>query len=106
MYGTWCKAHVITEKLTVKIGNNGRQHFVQVCEVYAHSPFAIFLLDRHCVCEPSTDLCVQQALYLRFDGGGFFVGHLAGPLLFGLGARSDVKAMFNYVSADSPKVTY
>ena len=25
MYGTWCKAHVIPEKLTVKIGNNGRQ---------------------------------------------------------------------------------
>ena len=26
MYGTWGKAHVIPEKLTVKIGNNGRQH--------------------------------------------------------------------------------
>ena len=26
MYGTWCKAHVIPEKLTVKIGNNGRHH--------------------------------------------------------------------------------
>ena len=26
MYGTWRKAHVILEKLTVKIGNNGRQH--------------------------------------------------------------------------------
>ena len=26
MYGTWCKAHVIPEKLTVKIGNNGRQY--------------------------------------------------------------------------------
>ena len=25
MYGTWCKAHVIPEKLTVKMGNNGRQ---------------------------------------------------------------------------------
>ena len=25
MYGTWCKAHVIPEKLTVKIENNGRQ---------------------------------------------------------------------------------
>ena len=25
MYGTWCKAHVILEKLTVKIGNNGHQ---------------------------------------------------------------------------------
>jgi len=25
MYGTWCKARVIPEKLTVKIGNNGRQ---------------------------------------------------------------------------------
>ena len=26
MYRTWCKAHVIPEKLTVKIENNGRQH--------------------------------------------------------------------------------
>ena len=26
MYGTWCKAHVIPKKLTVKMGNNGRQH--------------------------------------------------------------------------------
>ena len=26
IYGTCCKAHVILEKLTVKIGNNGRQH--------------------------------------------------------------------------------
>ena len=26
MYGTWCKAHVILEKLTVKIGNNDHQH--------------------------------------------------------------------------------
>ena len=26
MYGTWCKVHVIPEKLTVKMGNNGRQH--------------------------------------------------------------------------------
>ena len=26
MYGTWCKAHFIPEKLTVKMGNNGRQH--------------------------------------------------------------------------------
>ena len=26
MYGTWCEACVIPEKLTVKIGNNGRQH--------------------------------------------------------------------------------
>ena len=28
MYGTWCKAHVIPEKLMVKIGNNGRQQLV------------------------------------------------------------------------------
>ena len=26
MYGTWCKAQFIPEKLTVKMGNNGRQH--------------------------------------------------------------------------------
>ena len=26
MYGTWCKAHFIPEKLTVKMKNNGRQH--------------------------------------------------------------------------------
>ena len=26
MYGTWCKAHFIPEKLTVEMGNNGRQH--------------------------------------------------------------------------------
>jgi len=26
MYGIWCKAHFIPEKLTVKMGNNGRQH--------------------------------------------------------------------------------
>ena len=26
MYGTWCKAHVILEKLTVKMENNSRQH--------------------------------------------------------------------------------
>jgi hypothetical protein len=26
MYGTWCEAHFIPEKLTVKMGNNGRQH--------------------------------------------------------------------------------
>ena len=26
MYGTYCKAHVIPKKLTVKTGNNGRQH--------------------------------------------------------------------------------
>ena len=26
VYGTWCEACVIPEKLTVKIGNNGRQH--------------------------------------------------------------------------------
>ena len=25
MYGTWYKAHVIPERLTVKMGNNGRQ---------------------------------------------------------------------------------
>ena len=25
MYGTWCKAYVIPEKLTVKTANNGRQ---------------------------------------------------------------------------------
>ena len=25
MYGTWCKAYIIPEKLTVKRGNNGRQ---------------------------------------------------------------------------------
>ena len=25
MYGTWCKAQFILEKLTVKMGNNGRQ---------------------------------------------------------------------------------
>ena len=25
MYGTWCKAQFIPEKLTVKMGNNGRQ---------------------------------------------------------------------------------
>ena len=28
MYGTWCKAHVIPEKLTVKMENNGRQQFL------------------------------------------------------------------------------
>ena len=26
MYGTWCKTHFIPKKLTVKMGNNGRQH--------------------------------------------------------------------------------
>ena len=26
MYGTWCKAYVIPDKLTAKMGNNGRQH--------------------------------------------------------------------------------
>ena len=26
MYGTWCKAQIIPEKLTVKMGNNGHQH--------------------------------------------------------------------------------
>ena len=26
MYGTWCKAQFIPEKLTVKMGNNGHQH--------------------------------------------------------------------------------
>ena len=26
IYGTCCKAHVILEKLTVKMGNNSRQH--------------------------------------------------------------------------------
>ena len=26
MYGIWCEDCVISEKLTVKIGNNGRQH--------------------------------------------------------------------------------
>ena len=26
MHGTWCKAHVIPEKLTVEMGNNVRQH--------------------------------------------------------------------------------
>ena len=26
MYGTWCEAHFIPEKLIVKMGNNGRQH--------------------------------------------------------------------------------
>ena len=26
MYGTWCKAHVTLEKLTVKMENNSRQH--------------------------------------------------------------------------------
>jgi len=25
MYGTWCKAQFIPKKLTVKMGNNGRQ---------------------------------------------------------------------------------
>ena len=25
MYGTWCKAQFIPEKLTVKMGNNGHQ---------------------------------------------------------------------------------
>ena len=28
MYGTWCKAQFIPEKLTVKMGNNGRQQSV------------------------------------------------------------------------------
>ena len=27
MYGTWCKAHFIPKKLTVKMGNNGRQQW-------------------------------------------------------------------------------
>ena len=26
IYGTWCKAHVIPEKLMVKMENNGHQH--------------------------------------------------------------------------------
>ena len=26
MYETWCKTHFILEKLTIKMGNNGRQH--------------------------------------------------------------------------------
>ena len=26
MYGTWCETHFIPDKLTVKMGNNGRQH--------------------------------------------------------------------------------
>ena len=111
MYGTWCKSHVIPEKLTIKIGNNGRQHFVQVCEVYAHSPFSIFLLDRHCVSKLgwvldfADDLRVQQALYFCFDSGILFIGHLMRFLLFGLNTGSNVKAMFNYVSTDSPKIT-
>jgi hypothetical protein len=29
MYGTWYKAHVIPEKLTVKMGNNGHQHLTR-----------------------------------------------------------------------------
>ena len=29
MYGTWCNAHVIPEKLTVKMGNNGRQQLTK-----------------------------------------------------------------------------
>ena len=27
MYGTWCNAQFITKKLTVKMGNNGRQQW-------------------------------------------------------------------------------
>ena len=26
MYGTWCETHFIPDNLTVKMGNNGRQH--------------------------------------------------------------------------------
>ena len=28
MYQTWCKAHVLLKKLTVKMGNNGRPHLL------------------------------------------------------------------------------
>jgi len=51
------------------------------------------------------NLRIQQALYLRFDRGSLFIGHLAELLLFWLGARPDVKAMLDDVSADSPEVT-
>jgi len=26
MYGIWCEAHFVPDKLMVKMGNNGRQH--------------------------------------------------------------------------------
>ena len=37
MYGTWCKAHVILEKLTVKMGNNGCQHVVDRQSTFART---------------------------------------------------------------------
>ena len=36
MYGTWCKAQFIPEKLMVKMGNNGCQQKAQI-EVYRQS---------------------------------------------------------------------
>jgi len=30
MYGSWCKAHFIPEKLMVKMGNNGRQQLTGI----------------------------------------------------------------------------
>ena len=30
MHGTWCKTRFISEKLTVKTWDNGRQHFVEL----------------------------------------------------------------------------
>ena len=75
------------------------------------SQVVIFLLNRHCVGEPgwvlnfADNLRIQQALYLRFDNGSLFIGHLSRLLLFWLGARPDVQAMLDDVSADSPEVT-
>ena len=37
MYGTWCKAHFIPEKLTVSMGNNGRQQWHKTDESLFHS---------------------------------------------------------------------
>ena len=34
IYGTWCKAHVIPKKLTVKMRNNGRQQIASFLITY------------------------------------------------------------------------
>ena len=50
MYGTWCKAQFISEKLMVKMENNGRQHklghYVQARPQIAETLLEVFDVDR------------------------------------------------------------
>jgi hypothetical protein len=78
--------------------------FVEVCEIYAHAPFAIFLFNWHSVSQPlgiqdlANDISVQQSLSFRLDCYHFVIRHLSELLPSRLDCSIDIQFVLDEIA--------